>query len=87
MIAANEGIPEAPYDWRRDAYEKHKHPSVMKVTEKQKTIFVLVLVTLVFINSIVGIIHERVFSWFLLFYSLWIIVYIFLTLKDWNKTE
>lgn len=59
----------------------------MKVTEKQKTIFVLVLAILVFINSIAGVIHQIVFSWFLLIYSLSIILFIGFTFKDWNKTE
>lgn len=87
MIAAYVSIPGTVYDWRQDAYEQHKHPSVMKVTEKQKRIFVLVLAILAFIYSIVGIIHQKVFSWFLLIYSLSIILFIIFTFKDWNKTE
>ncbi|ETP69941.1 hypothetical protein G159_04365 [Planococcus glaciei CHR43] len=59
----------------------------MKVTEKQKNIFVLVLAILALIYSITGIIHEIVLSWFVFIYSLSIILYIIFTLKDWNKTE
>lgn len=62
----------------------------MKITEKQKTIFVLVLATLAFIYSIASLIRQigpADLSWILLIYSLSMILYVLITLKDWDKTE
>jgi len=63
----------------------------MKVSQKQKTRFVLVLATLAFIYSIADIIYQiqsditpRLTSWFVFVYSLIIIIFI---IKDWNKKE
>ncbi|ANU11219.1 hypothetical protein BBH88_13405 [Planococcus antarcticus DSM 14505] len=67
----------------------------MKVTEKQKIIFVLVLAILAFIYSIADIIHQmqldispRPTSWILFIYSLTIIIVLLIViLKEWNKIE
>jgi len=58
----------------------------MKITEKQKTIFVLVLATLAFIYSIASLIRQ-IGPADLLIYSLSMILYVLITLKDWDKTE
>ncbi|EIM07851.1 hypothetical protein A1A1_03327 [Planococcus antarcticus DSM 14505] len=67
----------------------------MKVTEKQKIIFVLALAILAFIYSIADIIHQmqldispRPTSWILFIYSLTIIIVLLIViLKEWNKIE
>lgn len=69
--------------------------SIMKISEKQKVIFVLVLAILAFIYSIADIIHQiqldispRPTSWFVFIYSLFIIIVLLTVIvKDWNKIE
>ncbi|SDI16278.1 hypothetical protein SAMN04487975_112123 [Planococcus glaciei] len=69
--------------------------SIMKISEKQKVIFVLVLAILAFIYSIADIINQiqldispRSTSWFVFIYSLFIIIVLLIVIvKDWNKIE
>lgn len=63
----------------------------MKLSVKQRNIFVLALSICAFFYSIVNIIYQiqsdispRITSWFVFIYSLTIIIII---LKDWNKIE